>query len=297
MERLGQDLPRAMPATASVDELVDLVRHDETAAGNVVGFLREPRPARTSRWRRPLMAQAAAVAVLAIAALFLWRPVGQLFAPQPREWSFATASGQQLTVPLADGSTLKLDAVSAAVVRFDDDGRQVRLLRGRAMFVVEHDAARPFEVIAGAARIVDVGTEFDVDLQSDGTVVTVTAGVVEVGVAGAPEGSAMVRLGAGERVRVGNAVVAAPVRIDPAQAAPWLRGLLVFADAPLAQAVEEWGRYSTRRFEFGSPGMATRHHVNGSFRASDLNGFLQFLRGQGLRVEAMSDDRIVVSED
>ena len=52
--------------------------------------------------------------------------------------------------------------------------------RERALFVVEHDTARPFIVSAGTAKIRAVGTQFNVYRRSTGTDVAVVEGVVQV---------------------------------------------------------------------------------------------------------------------
>jgi transmembrane sensor len=55
------------------------------------------------------------------------------------------------------------------------------LTSGEADFEVTHEAGRPFRVFAGLAETVDIGTQFDVRVEYDSTVVTVLEGRVAVG--------------------------------------------------------------------------------------------------------------------
>ena len=55
------------------------------------------------------------------------------------------------------------------------------LTSGEAEFEVVHEPKRPFRVFAGSAEAVDIGTQFDVRLEHDSTVVTVVEGRVAVG--------------------------------------------------------------------------------------------------------------------
>ena len=82
-----------------------------------------------------------------------------------------TATGESRTVTLADGSQVNLSGGSAIGVDITSEERRVRLLSGEAFFDVAHDAARPFTVEAGEARIVVLGTAFDVALDPSATTV------------------------------------------------------------------------------------------------------------------------------
>src|ERR1700723_3878162 len=105
---------------------------------------------------------------------------------------FATALGEQRSVLLADGSRVTLNTASTIEVDLRRGRREVRLVRGEALFEVAHDPARPFVVRAGNALLNDVGTQFNVDLRSDRTTVTVVEGRVAVD-SGSPRGSAGAR--------------------------------------------------------------------------------------------------------
>lgn len=164
-----------------------------------------------------------------------------------REWvpewqtAFATPAGRIGRLPLPDDSELTLDAESALDVRLFATRREVRLLRGGAYFEVASDAARPFVVRAGGARVSVLGTRFAVEMDAQGVRVAVESGRVSVQVA---TGAGALELGPGETARVGAAE--APERTPPRPAdavAPWRSGWLDFNHTPLAEAAAQLNRY------------------------------------------------------
>jgi hypothetical protein len=68
----------------------------------------------------------------------------------------------------------------ALEVRPSENLRAVEHTKGEALFKVAKDPARPFKVRAGDATIIAVGTEFNVERDSDRAVVSVTEGRVVV---------------------------------------------------------------------------------------------------------------------
>ncbi|HEC54426.1 MAG TPA: DUF4880 domain-containing protein [Gammaproteobacteria bacterium] len=103
---------------------------------------------RTER-RRPLSRwatyAAAACLVLAFATVMLMTPPMSTWGSD-----YATATGQQQDITLADGSRLHLDSDSAVDITLNSNERRVNLLRGRVFLDVSHDG-RPFVVRAGGA--------------------------------------------------------------------------------------------------------------------------------------------------
>src|SRR5207247_4004547 len=96
---------------------------------------------------------------------------------------------------------------SAVNVRYERRLRQVEIERGHVVFAVAHDPARPFRVTAGSAQVIAVGTEFDVYLQGEVTLVTVVEGRVAVGPSGGAGTAATgtrvpMQVDAGQQVRV-----------------------------------------------------------------------------------------------
>lgn len=211
--------------------------------------------------RRAAVAAAAGVLILAAAGAGIWLT---------RPPSYETAVGEQRQVALADGSKVLLDTDSRIVARLDAETRQVALTRGRAMFFVAGDPARPFVVSAGSAAIEATGTQFDVGRRADQVQVVLVEGAVEVRDRAA---GAAWRLRPGEQITTG--ADRAPTRTDARAAVSWTRGELVFHDRPLAQALDDANRYSRRKIRLTSRRDIAAAEVNGVFRTGDVDALAE----------------------
>ena len=205
------------------------------------------------------------------------------------EKHYATARGQRLNVDLPDGSTLQLDAATQAEVRLYREHREVRLVGGQAMFIVSSNPAQPFHVLAGAARVVVVGTRFSVRHTPSGidagkTTVAVESGRVRVsgaalrGAPGADAGIGVgVELGAGQGVTADEAGRLAPVvAVAPGGVAAWRQGRVSFDDTPLAQALAEFERYGDTGLVVRDPAVGAMR-LGGSFDLRQVGTFAQAL--------------------
>lgn len=194
--------------------------------------------------------------------------------------AFATARGQQLDVQLPDGSRLRLDTATRAEVTLYRQRREVRLPEGQAVFQVQGDAARPFDVLAGGVKVTVVGTRFSVRHTAGQPVqVAVEAGRVRVAAAG--DGQAPphdgVLLAAGQRVAVDAAGRWSPVSPVPtAGIAPWRDGRITFDNVPLAQALAEFERYGPTQLVVHDPAVAALR-LTGTFDPRQLGSFRQSL--------------------
>jgi transmembrane sensor len=211
---------------------------------------------------------AAALALFAFSALLSWKMWGA--------HEYATGVGEQRTCKLDDGSFIYLNTDSRVKVDFSRQERHIDLIRGEALFAVEHDAQRPFIVTASGARIRAVGTQFNVRRRANSTEVTVVEGVVQVTTVGVPESSpaanaphptsspspvsgrgvggegagspsgspSLMRLAAGEEASVANGQLNKQIHPNVAQALSWRERRLVFEDTPLAEVAAEFNRYN-----------------------------------------------------
>lgn len=224
-------------------------------------------PAAPRRKRRAL-----ALGGLAAAALLLAIGLPQL----PRLsllWraDYRTATGAEQSVILPDGSRMVLNTDSAVALDFAAGRREVALLRGEAYFDVRHDPAHPFRVTAAHAEVEVRGTAFAVRTEADADSVLLARGRVEVtllpGAAGA--GTAPhAALAPGEAIRAGAAALS-PVRpADPATELAWLEGRLVFTDRPLADLLQEIGRYYRPAVLLADPRLGAVR-LSGSYRLDD----------------------------
>ncbi len=212
---------------------------------------------------RPIVGLGLAAAVVALVG-------GGVFVLRGAQ-SYATDIGQQRLVRLADGSTVRLDTNSKLEVRLKAGRRDVRLVRGQALFQVAHDPARPFVVEADGASVTALGTRFDVKHETGGVRVTLVQGSVEVR---AREGSApkVWRLQPGQAVSTSQPA-ATPRPVDVDVATSWTQGRLVFQALPLTQAVAEVNRYSHDRIEL-EPGPLAGQPITAAFNAGDTEAFV-----------------------
>jgi transmembrane sensor len=274
--RTFEELSRTWTA---LDSLSEHTRDDEKAAAAA-----RPERKRFFAAKRYWEAAAAAVLVLGLGAT-IW------IAHSPGLQLMSTAVGEQRHVTLADGSHLTLNTNTLLAVKLTSQRRDVYLRRGEAHFDVVHNASRPFFVHAGDAVIRDVGTQFEVRLESDQNIdVLVDQGEVEVrglAVAGPADpgrgtgGNAdWVRaLSAGEQLLISGPHLAI-TSVSPRQIADdlaWREGAVVFEGEPLSQALAEVGRYTRAHVVLAEPQVASLR-ISGRFRTDDVAGFFRALQ-------------------
>lgn len=191
-------------------------------------------------------------------------------------------------VALPDGSTVILDRGSRMQISFDERGRRLRLLAGRARFAVAHESARPFIVEAGAGRVIAHGTLFDVELTQNSVSVALLQGAVEVRDVSAGHGRKRLELSAGEETAIAGGSVGEPFRINAGQSR-WPDDMLVLDGAEIHDAVAIFNRTAPAPVlvELQS---AQAMKVTGVFRRSDPEGFARQLAATfGLGLEAHDD--------
>jgi len=209
-----------------------------------------------------------------------------------REPRYATDIGEQMSVQLDDGSTLRLNTDSRVRVRFTGQVRRVHLDHGEAFFQVAHDSQRPFLVQAGSAQVRAIGTRFDVRRDGQTVRVVLTQGVVKVDSWRAPETA--VTLKPGQAVNLAAGQLARAETVDSQAAVSWTQGQLTFHDRPLSEAVAEVNRYSRRKVMLGA-GAPARSRVNGVFEIGDVDTFVAAVsEGLDLTAERRADGRVAL---
>ena len=324
---IARDLPAAREGSeASLDALLNRVRLEQQAPPRAAlrRLFSDPSKLPSFKWKITAVT-IAALSVVTLGMLALWSPILVRHTSVPEGAAglrFATRHGEQQVHRLADGSTVHLNTDTSLTIRYDKTERLVTLTSGEAAFVVAHEPDRSFQVFAGQAQIVAVGTKFNVRLRRDSTVVTVLEGRVATGLsarldrrgesrnpeslrdvvpAGAgrnPDSSLeLVQVGAGQQISVADGEwPATPTAIDAQRATAWLHRQIAFEHEPLERVAAEFNRYAPKPIEIVTP--ALQHmEISGVFATDDTEAFIAFLRSlEGVRVE-VTTARIRVSQD
>ena len=216
----------------------------------------------------------AATVILAVTGIYATNP-GLIHrtirsASDSNHMVFHTGIGQQATATLEDGTTVTLNTDSTLEVDYSAIRRDVRLIAGQALFKVVHNASRPFVVTAGNRQVIDVGTEFEVQLQGQKVSVALLEGRVQVQPVAASAHDRVTQpvaiLAPGEQLVAGaeGDVVVKPADVE--QLVSWKSGRIRFDDTPLSDAVAEMNRYNHTPIVLADPGLSDIR-ISGSFRA------------------------------
>ena len=186
-----------------------------------------------------------------------------------------TATGEQRTLTLADGTRINLNTHSAIDVRFDEQRRLIVLQEGEILVETGHNDARPFYVQTRDGSLRALGTRFIVKREADVTRLS----VLQSAVGAQPEALAQEQIfKAGEQVLMHSKGLGPLLAVPPGTDA-WTRGMLVVDNARLADVVAELGRY--RSGYLGVDKRVADLRITGSFPLHDttlaLNALLPTL--------------------
>jgi transmembrane sensor len=228
-------------------------------------FHAKARPRRTA-----LAARGAAVAAMLVLAL-----TGAIFFARPEAppATHVTGIGEQLRIPLPDGSTAMLDTGTTLRVAFSRSARVVELIQGRAFLDVAHDPAHPFIVRAGSREVIALGTSFNVEHSGQAMQVVLINGRVVVhqsdGARLAPDvelrmPGEFANLSASGEMRRGQA--------NLERETAWQIGKIVFDDEPLSSAVAQMNRYSLRPIVLADESVGALR-ISGIYNIGNVDAF------------------------
>ena len=275
IEEISQAL-RDLPAPAAVP--VALLANDRYDASVPIGGwkprLEERKPRRAPRWSWLARGVAASFALFVLVFTVLKTPAGTNV--------FETEIGENRSVTLADGSVISLGGNTRIEVALSEKVRGIELTRGEALFKVAKDSARPFKVRAGDATIIAVGTEFNVERDSDRDVVSVTEGQVvvkPVGLLPLLQGFRpklrSVHVDAGQQTTAGSAGIEEPTKMeDPATG--WQIGHLAFRLQPLRYVLEDVNRYAQKPIVLQTESMGSLI-ITGTVERENIGGWVKSL--------------------
>ena len=260
--------------------------------------------------RRGGLLAAAACALIVSVLLFSQRE-------QVETRVYVSELGEVRQIPLEDGSRITLNTNSSLQVEYRKDSRRVALQRGEAYFEVARDARRPFVVIGSSAQARAIGTSYSVRMkEAVGEMqIRVVSGRVAVE---APQPDVIAPLAAvrnwlGSKannaaylnanqqadVRLGkDAHGSGQIQLSIRDLQPgiferslmWREGLLSFEGVTLAEAIEEFSRYSRQKIIIR--GALAQERVSGLFAAADPVAFAHAI-ALSLKIKLRTDEGVI----
>lgn len=190
-----------------------------------------------------------------------------------------SATGEQRSFALEDGTQLVLNTGSAVNLRFDAGQRRILLAAGEIMITTRHGPGssadpRPLLVETAEGSIRSLGTRFTVRQLAGRTSVAVLESAVEISSRDAP-GSTRV-LHAGEQTQFDREKIATPGSLDDRTVA-WTRGQLLADEQRLDDFLAELDRYRPGVLRV-DPRIA-RLRLSGVFPLADTDRILATLPG------------------
>ncbi|WP_238160219.1 FecR domain-containing protein [Pigmentiphaga sp. H8] len=156
-----------------------------------------------------------------------------------------SATGEQRSFALEDGTQLMLNTGSAVNLRFDASERRILLVAGEIMVATRHGPSlsadpRPLLVETAEGTIRSLGTRFTVRQRPERTSVAVLESAVEISSRGAPRSTRV--LHAGEQTQFSRETIEASGLADEHTDA-WTRGQLLADEQRLDDFLAELDRY------------------------------------------------------
>ena len=240
----------------------------------------------------------AAIAVAAMVLLCLPVFKTYFFEQAVEVHVYKTATGEQKTLTLSDGSVLKMNARSALSVRMRNLRRLVELNEGEVFFAVAVDPDRPFEVRTPNGLIRVLGTAFNVKSRSGRVAVDVERGQVLVKDAPKVTGdmrAGRVTLAAGQGVDIDPSGHLSRLRpSDMKQVLAWQNRQAVFKNTPLGQVLRELELYHDVRVKLACPELEVKG-ITGRFDMRDLDQTLEvIMAAASLKAERQADGTITL---
>jgi len=227
---------------------------------------------------RKKMSLAAVMAMLVLLCL----PVLNLtfFEQRGKVYVYSTATGEQKTITLNDGSVLSINVSSAFTVQMGKSSRRVVLNEGEVFFNVKPDPKRPFEVRTSKGLVRVLGTAFNVKNRKGVMAVDVDHGKVQVRDVPKAAGDRRVRAltllsGQGADIDAGGHL--APIRTScMEQVLAWRDHRVVFKKTPVSNVLQELALYHNADIKLAFDALGQKR-VTGTFDMQNLEQTLRII--------------------
>ena len=241
--------------------------------------------------RRTWVASGMAV-LLVVVGGYKAMPLVELRLASPQD--YAAAEGTVREVMLADGTQLTLGGGAQVKVRYTRHERVVELAHGTIFAHVAHDEQRPFRVESGNARIVDLGTSFEVSSKPESVRVMVASGSVEFGDDGWL--SKPINMTASQAAILDGRGLNRIADVDPKNVARWRGEWMEYKGAPLQQVIADLQSLSPVPIEIMDQSLINEP-VSGRMRLTDPVSQLENLSIiHGFQIRR-THDALVLSKD
>ncbi len=255
-----------------------------------------------------LWVTASSLAALFAVVVSLWAFWGS---DESQPQILSSGAGAVARFALDDGSVVKLNRNSRALIEYTPDRRGVTLVRGEAHFEVRKDAQRPFVVAVHDYAVRAVGTAFNVRFSDTDIEIVVTEGRVALELSSdvsettledfraRPEGAPVLESGDRATLNVQDAEALSLEKLDPAAIddyLSWRSIKLEFNGESLAEVVAAFNRYNERQIRIEDPAVG-QIQIGGSFNAENVDALVHLLTDDGrVRVEEGPSGVIVLRE-
>ncbi len=280
-------------------------QEETTADGDAATMLKSSRRAMI----KPLWgALAGAAAMLAVVLVWQWAQEkgmagGDLYGMLAKDASaetatLQTADGEMITLTLADGTEVKLNANSKLTYphRFEKGKERIVSLEGEAFFRVKHNAEAPFVVDAGGILTKDLGTTFNVKAYpSDECKVTLVEGSVAVLAKGADKAKPVV-LTPGQQYSATQQTAMQPKvkSVDAEETTAWADGVYSYHDRTLEYVVGDLASHYQLGVDFRNRSAKTIHLDFASERSGTAEEAVRLLNDLGIAKVSVRAGKIVV---
>ncbi|HSZ75751.1 MAG TPA: FecR domain-containing protein [Rhizomicrobium sp.] len=236
-----------------------------------------------------------AVTAAGLVALALLSVAGSSYLTRSNEKTYATPVGGHEIIVLADGSRVELNTDTSLRVSMGARDRVVTLDRGEAYFMIKHDNAHPFYVLAGGHRVTDIGTAFLVRLDTGRVEIALVEGRArfEFSETGSAGHSSLLMPGDTLLATSRAVSVTKKSATDLASELEWRRNLLVFHHTTLADAANQYNRYNSNKIVIADKA-AGRLTLNGTLPTNDVEAFVRLTQKFfDLRIERRGEDIVI----
>lgn len=251
------------------------------------------RPAQPHRPRPHLISKLARAAIFAALLIGAYALVES---QTSSERSYATALGGHDILKLPDGTIVELDTNTIIRVNLKDS-RKVWLDKGQAYFQVAHDPRNSFTVTADHRTVTVLGTKFLLRKEDQRLNISVMEGRVRLEAHEGRQSQRSALLSAGDAASATKNKITVS-RLTPRereQKIAWRKGLLIFDQRKLSEAVAELNRYNSQKLVLADA--ATENLIiGGTFRTNDSAAFARMLEAiLQVKVKTQGNDIILSS--